>query len=214
MIRLAFAFLLVAIATTTTALAVPLPYDSPANRHTAQLPALVRVSLKTSIGTIIIALDMKHAPITARNFLSYVEEKRFDNTSFYRAAKARTRPGYGFIQGGIDHAVRRALAPIAHEPTDRTGILHTDGTISMARNDPGTAMGDFFIIVGGASYLDASRSAKGYYPGYAAFGHVVGGMDVVRKILDAPVIPRAGYGSTKGQMIRAPIRIISAQRVK
>jgi len=168
-----------------------------------------RVRLETSAGAIMIEVDSKHAPITAANFLRYVDEKRFDGRTFYRAARNRGDPRFGLVQGGIDHQAVHALLPIAHEPTSRTGLRHVDGTVSMARNEPGTAMGDFFITVGAAPYLDASPGR----PGYAAFGHVVGGMAVVRKILALPTHPGGWSRETMGQSIVAPVRIIRARRV-
>jgi peptidyl-prolyl cis-trans isomerase A (cyclophilin A) len=152
------------------------------------------VGLKTTLGVIVIQLDTKRAPITASNFLRYVEEKRFDGTTFYRAARNRKQPTLGLVQGGINHRVVRARHPIAHEPTSRTGLRHIDGTVSMARNAPGTAMGDFFVTIGPAPYLDARPGSVGY----AAFGKVVQGMPIIRRCLppkpiraDGPKIRRA-----------------------
>lgn len=178
----------------------------------AKPPEKVRVTLQTAKGDILIDLEMKRAPITAGNFLRYVDEKRFDGTSFYRAARTRNAEKSGFIQGGIRHSLRRSLPPIAHEPTSKTGLKHVDGAISMARNAPGTAMGDFFITVGPAVSMDARPGKSGDNLGYAVFGKVVGGMDVVRRILAAPTVPGAGSGGMKGQMITAPISIIAARR--
>ncbi|MGS1015443.1 peptidylprolyl isomerase [Allosphingosinicella humi] len=175
----------------------------------ARAPASVRVRLQTSEGPIVIALEMKRAPITAANFLSYVDEKRFDGTKFYRAARSKTKPGTGLVQGGINHAAVRARLPIEHEPTSRTGLRHVDGTVSMARNAPGSAMGDFFITVGASPYLDARPGSVGY----AAFGRVVEGMDIVRKMLAAPTYPGGRSEQTMGQTIIKPIRILSARRV-
>ena len=174
----------------------------------AAKPVLVR--LQTSAGPITIQLEMQRAPITAGNFLRYAQEKRFDNTFFYRAARNKRKPTTGLVQGGINHRVVRARLPIAHEPTSRTGLAHVDGTVSMARNAPGTAMGDFFITVGPASYLNARPGSVGY----AAFGKVVSGMPIIRKMLAAPTYPGGRTPTTKGQQIIAPIRIISARRVQ
>lgn len=171
---------------------------------------LPRVRLETSAGPIVIQVDTRRAPITAGNFLAYVARKRFDGTTFYRAARSRSRPTTGLVQGGINHILKGTLAPIAHEPTTRTGLKHVDATVSMARNDPGTAMGDFFITVGPSPYLDAA----GEYPGYAAFGKVVSGMDVVRKMLAGPTYPGGRSANTKGQTLRTPIKIISARRIQ
>lgn len=183
----------------------------PAEAQRGPPPATVRVALNTSAGTITLALDARRAPVTTANFLAYVDQRRFDGTSFYRAARTPGARGRGFIQGGIRRTARRALPQIAHEPTSRTGLRHLDGTISMARMAPGTAMGDFFIIVGGAMpAMDARRGD----PGFAAFGRVAGGMDVARRILAAETVPNAGRGAMRGQMITAPVRILSARRVR
>lgn len=176
-------------------------------------PATVRVNMITAAGPILIELDAKHAPITTANFLAYVDHKFFDGITFYRAARAKGAPKQGFIQGGTNGDVRKWLPPIAHEPTTKTGLRHGDGTISMARTTPGTAQGEFFLIVGDASYMNANPKAKGDNLGFAAFGHVVKGMDVVRKILASPTIPKAGMGAMKGQFIKAPVRIVSVRRV-
>ncbi len=176
-------------------------------------PGEVRVSLKTSEGTILLALDTRRAPITANNFLAYVDRKYFDGTRFYRAARALGNPRQGFIQGGIKRDLRRSMPPIAHEPTTKTGLSHRDGTISMAMREPGTAMGEFFIMVGAARSMDAKGNGKGANAGFAAFGRVVSGMPVVKRILAARTHPGGG-GALKGQMIKEPVMIIEARRVK
>lgn len=177
----------------------------PANRPT---PGFTRVAIETSVGTIIVAVDQKRAPRTSANFLTYVDDGRFDGVTFYRAARRKSDPKYGLIQGGIDTDARRSLPPIPHEPTTQTGILHLDATLSMARpNRPNSAMGNFFITIGATPNMDA----RGDYIGYAAFGHVVGGMDVVRKILAVPTC--CGSGPMRGQMIVKPISILRAKRL-
>jgi peptidyl-prolyl cis-trans isomerase A (cyclophilin A) len=198
------------------------PVDAPAGDNAAEtgnavraaapepLPDTVRVRLQTDDGPIVLALDSKHAPITTANFVRYVEEHRFDGTSFYRAARTKGAPKKGFIQGGIRREYRRMLPPIAHEPTSKTGLKHGAGTISMARSDtPGVgAMGDFFILASAMPSLDASADD----PGYAAFGRVVEGMDIVRRILAAETVPNAGRGAMRDQMIAKPVKIASAVR--
>jgi len=167
------------------------------------------VLLQTGAGAIVIELADKQAPITAGNFLKYVDQKKLDGTNFYRAVPSDKKKTMGFVQGGIHHSIVRALPPIPHEPTSKTGLKHLDGTISMAMTTPGSAMGDFFITVGALPSLDA----HGKNPGFAAFGHVIKGMDVVKKILAAPTIANAGSGDMKGQFIAKPIPILSARRV-
>jgi peptidyl-prolyl cis-trans isomerase A (cyclophilin A) len=173
------------------------------------LPATVRVRLDTEDGPIVVALDAKHAPLTASNFVRYVEEKRLDGTSFYRAAPTKGAPGKGFIQGGIRHDYTRMLPPIPLEPTSKTGLRHVAGTISMAHGEGGGSLGDFFILAEAIPSFDARKSD----PGYAAFGHVVEGMDTVRRILASRTIPNAGSGAMRGQMIAKPVKIVSARRV-
>ena len=188
-------------------LAAPAPASSTVS---AAPPAGPRVRIETTMGPIVVALAAKQAPITTDNFLRYVDEKRFDGTTFYRAARSRRDPQQGLVQGGIDHHIPRALAPIQHEPTSKTGLRHVDGTLSMARNAPGTAMGDFFVTIGPASYLDAGPGG----PGYAAFGKVVSGMPLLKRILAMPTWPGGYSRETMGQSIKAPVRILSARRVK
>jgi peptidyl-prolyl cis-trans isomerase A (cyclophilin A) len=146
------------------------------------------------------------------NFLRYVDLKRYDGISFYRAVPVPNEPSQGFVQAGIREDARKILPPIAHESTTKTGLHHSDGAISMARNAPGTATCDFFIIVGDMTYMDANPAAPGDNLGYAVFGRVVEGMDVVKKILAAPRSPTAGVGVMKGQMLAAPVKILTARR--
>lgn len=173
-------------------------------------PLLVMVTLETEAGDIKLALDAGRAPITTANFLRYVDQKRFDGVFFYRSAKYGD--GIGLIQGGTRGDPKHVLKPIAHEPTTQTGITHDEATISMARNAPGSATGDFFITVSGFHGLDADPTQPGDNSGFAAFGHVVEGMDVVRKIFVSPTSPTEGEGVLKGQMLAPPIFIISARR--
>jgi len=179
--------------------------SAPANRPT---PGYVRVALETSMGRIVVAVDTKRAPKTSANFLAYVDDGRFDGTTFYRAARRKAAPKLGYIQGGIRTDLRRALPPVAHEPTSQTGISHLDATISMARQDRlGSAMGNFFLTVGATPYMDARAD----YAGYAAFGRVVAGMDVVKRILALPT--SGGTGSMRGQIIDRPVELIHAKRL-
>ena len=174
--------------------------------------ALVKVSLVTSQGTIVLALEKQRAPVTTANFLRYVDQKKLDGVTFYRTVKVT--PTIGFIQGGTRNDPKRTLPPIKHEPSSTTGVHNVDGTIAMARSAPGTASGDFFILVGDEPTMDADPKAPGDNQGFAAFGHVVEGMDVVRHIMDAATSPTAGAGVMKGSMIADPIKIIAARRVE
>jgi peptidyl-prolyl cis-trans isomerase A (cyclophilin A) len=183
----------------------------------APKPATVRVSLLTSEGPILLEIETERAPVTAKNFLRYVDAKRLDNAAFYRSVGqiggANGIPDYGFAQGGVQYNPKKLFPPIAHEPTTKTGLSHTDGAISMARLAPGTANGDWFIIVGDMKSMDANPAASGDNLGYAVFGRVVEGMDVIKKIVMAPKSPTLGEGVMKGQMLEPKIKIISAKRV-
>jgi peptidyl-prolyl cis-trans isomerase A (cyclophilin A) len=190
---------------------------SPANGAApAPVPDTAKVRLETDAGTIVLQLDGRHAPITTANFLVYVDQHRFDGITFYRASRTPRTPGRGFIQGGIRRNAMLALPPIAHEPTSRTGLHHVDGTITMARLEPGSAMGDFVILSGAEPSMDAGHrrpsSGNNDTEGYAAFGRVVEGMDVVRRILAAPTVENAGAGAMRGQMLTQPVRIVRATR--
>ncbi|HYI41820.1 MAG TPA: peptidylprolyl isomerase [Allosphingosinicella sp.] len=206
---LAFAAFALAGCDEPPAPAEPAAANEAAPKSLEPLPDIVRVRLDTEAGPILLALDNKRAPVTTRNFIRYVDEKRFEGTFFYRAARTKGAVGRGFVQGGIRHSARRSFPPIAHEPGTETGLKHVDGTVSMARAAPAGAMGDFFIVVGGA--MPAMDSGPGA-PGFAAFGRVEEGMDVVRTLLAAPTVANAGRGSMRGQMIEKPVRIVSARR--
>lgn len=192
-----------------TLLAFILPAQAQAQDANRPSPGFVRVRLVTSAGAIVLALDARRAPKTTANFLAYVDDGRFDGIDFYRAARKKVAPRFGFIQGGIRTDARRILpGSVPLERTDRTGIKHLDGTISMARGaNPDSAAGNFSIMVGPMPSLDA----EGQYPGYAAFGHVVAGMDVVKRILALPT--GGGSGPMKGQMILKPVTILRAERL-
>ncbi len=175
-------------------------------------PSKPRVAIQTDHGTIVVELEDKKAPITSANFLRYVDAHKYDGGTFYRASKTKGVKGAGSIQGGPPDRVRR-FAPIAHESTRQTGIKHRAGTISMARNAPGTATCDFFICATPQPYLDAQPGGKGDNEGFAAFGGVVQGLDVVKKILALKADGPALYPAMKGQMLNPPVKILSMKRV-
>lgn len=188
----------------------PIPVPTPAS-------TLPRVAITTTAGKFVVEADTIHAPITAGNFLKYVDQKRLDGVAFYRVVKPAER--FGFVQFGPMGDPKRILPNIKHEPTSKTGIKHTDGTLSIARLGPGTANGEFTIMVGDQPSMDAdpTRPDDAYQInlGYAAWGHVVEGMDVVVKILDTPVSPtRTSRGAFKGEMPAVPVTILTARRVK
>lgn len=182
----------------------------------APLGDVVRVALVTELGTITLDLDHAHAPRTVENFVRYVDQRRFDGMTFYRAMRlAWGEQPNGLIQAGLSGDPRKVLAPVAHEPTTTTGIRHTVGAVSMARFAPGTATADFSILLSELSGLDADPAADNpdRQAGYAAFGHVASGMDVVRRIWDAPLSPTRGQGAVKGQLLERPIKVLTVRRV-
>ena len=185
----------------------------PAAPPAAEAPKddLVRVALETEAGRIVLALDRRRAPVSTANFLRYVEAKRFDGINFYRAMKLWE--GTGLVQAGVRDGAK-LYPPIAHEPTSQTGLRHEDGTISMARQEPGSARGDFFITVGKVEGFDANSGQEGDDLGYAAFGRVVEGMDVVRKLLAAPVSATKGEkDGMKGQILEPPVKVVKAVKL-
>ena len=176
--------------------------DSPT---TTTLPV---VKMKTELGEIIIEVDTVNAPVTANNFLRYVDEQLFKTASFYRVVRMDNQPNNSIkievIQGGLGFDESPlSLPPIEHESTDETGILHKDGVISMARVEPGSASSEFFICVGEQPELDFGGKRNPDGQGFAAFGKVIEGMDVVRKIQSQP---------DDRQMLIEPIRVLEINR--
>ena len=197
-----FALLLSMFAIPSTVLAQPAPMGilKPAPKE-----ELVRVALDTDRGRIVLALDKGRAPLTTANFLAYVDRHWFDGQSFYRAFQYGNG---GIIQGGVSDGAKQ-LPPVAHEPTTQTGIANKAWAVAMANRGPGTAHSDFFIMTTDIPAFDA----KGADIGFAAFGHVIAGQDVVKAILAAPVSPEKGEGSMKGQMLEPAVKILHAERV-
>ena len=167
--------------------------------------APVDVAIATSAGTIVVRLDVAHAPLTTRNFLHYVDLGSYDGTTFYRTVRRATEPQSKIevIQGGLNpQTANPMIAPIPLEPTSKTGLHNTDGVIAMARTaDPNSATTEFFIDIGDDRFLDAGGPTG---PGYAAFGKVIRGADVVHKIHVA---------SAAGESLTPPITILSIRRI-
>jgi peptidyl-prolyl cis-trans isomerase A (cyclophilin A) len=181
------------------AVAAPAFAQAPATQ-----PDLIPVAIETSLGRIVVALDQAHAPQTTANFLRYVDTHKYDGESFYRAMPYDKG---GLIQGGITSDGRKLNPPVAFEPSDRTGDHNVAGSIAMAALAPGKAQADFFIETTDIPAFDGAN-------GFAAFGHVIEGMDVVKKILAAPVSPTKGDGPMKGQMLDPVVKIVKMERVK
>ncbi len=180
-------------------------------------PRTVQVELQTTEGTILVALEVERAPITAGNFLALVDQHRLDGTVFYRAMVLDwgDQPN-GIIQGGTQYDPDRILPPIAHERTSDTGLSHLRGALSMARNEPGSATGDFSIMLQDLTNMDADPANEDpqFHDGYAVFGQVIGGMEVVERIHAAPRDPDKGEGWMKGEMLAMPVVILRAARVE
>lgn len=151
-----------------------------------------QIQLQTELGNIMLELYPQQAPITVSNFLRYVDEDRFAGAKFYRVVRMDNQPNNDtkieVIQGGLkddDHPL--SLPTIHHETTQQTGILHKDGLISMARDEPGTASSEFFICINDQPELDFGGRRNPDGQGFAAFGKVIEETDVVRKIQSQPV---------------------------
>ena len=168
-----------------------------------------RILMETEMGEITLEVYPDKAQVTASNFFTYIDENRFEGAVFYRVVRSDNQPGdsirIAVIQGGLyedDHPAM--LPPIAHETTQQTGILHKDGVISMARWHPGTATSEFFICVGDQPELDYKGRRNPDEQGFAAFGKVIAGMDVVIKIHQLPV---------EGQYLDPTVKILKISRL-
>lgn len=167
----------------------------------------VQISIKTELGEIVVALDTERAPITASNFLRYVDDKRYDGATFYRVVRMDNQPDNDVkievIQGGLGMGEHpKKLPPIKQETTKITGLRHKDGTISMARLAPESAHSEFFICINDQPELDFGGKRNPDGQGFAAFGQVTRGMDVVRKIQQLPTDKQAVIKPVSIQNIR------------
>jgi len=173
-------------------------------------PVKPRVTLETTVGTIVVELEPERAPVTTANFLRYVDEGLFGGATFYRVVRDDNQPDnpvkIGVIQGGLGFDDGpRPLPEIAHETTAASGLKHLDGTLSMARAAPGTASSEIFICVGDQPELDFGGRRNPDGQGFAAFGRVVEGMEVVRAIQRLPA---------EGQILREPVAITRVARIE
>ena len=170
---------------------------------------LVRVRIETEAGVIEVGIDVLHAPVTAANFLRYVAGGYYDGGHFHRTVTMSNQPNDAVrievIQAGVNpDRLDERFDPIPLERTALTGLAHRDGTISMARSTPDSAVSDFFICIGDQPSLDFGGARNPDGQGFAAFGHVVSGMDIVRAIQHAPA---------EGQRLLPAIPIRTARRV-
>lgn len=174
----------------------------------------VRVIMVTSYGDVQIELYTDRAPLSASNFLRYVDGGHYEGSTFYRTvryANDNGKPKIEVIQGGRGD-VEAPFAAIAHETTEQTGILHTDGVISMARDGVGTATSEFFICIGDQPGLDFGKVRNPDEQGFAAFGKVVSGMDVIRQIHQSPSDAPTDSAYVAGQIIEEPVVIETIRR--
>ena len=166
------------------------------------------VDLETDLGHIKIELDAANAPKTTENFLRYVHEQHYSDGEFFRTVTDSNQPDspikIAVVQAQAD-VERTEFEPIELERTSDTGLSHLDGTISMARNGPDTATHSFFICVGDQPSLDHGGMRNPDGQGFAAFGQVIEGMDIIRQIHRAP---------EEGQTILEPIKIERVTRLK
>jgi peptidyl-prolyl cis-trans isomerase A (cyclophilin A) len=173
---------------------------------------IVRVDMETGAGKIVLELYPDKAPITVANFLHYVDTKRYNGTHIFRAYSAPNAPTFGLIQGVGFTDASKFYPPIKLEPTSQTGLHHGDGAISMAREAPNSAQADFFILSGDTPSFDADPTKPGDNKGFAVFGRVVEGMDVVHAIMAMPKGGHARNPAMAGQILTNPVTIISVKR--
>ena len=177
----------------------------------------VRVRVQTELGDIVLEVDPVKAPITTANFLKYVDAGHYDAGVFHRTVKMDNQPEspvkIEVIQAGVNPARARDGYPaIALERTSVTGLLHTDGAVSMARGGPDSATSGWFICINDQPSLDFGGARNPDGQGFAAFGRVVSGMDVVRNIQSAPSSP-ARTTNAEAQRLTPPIKIVNVSRV-
>jgi len=177
----------------------------------------VRVRVQTELGDIVVEVDPAKAPATAANFLRYVDAGHYDGGMWHRTVKMNNQPEstvkIEVIQAGVNpERAKDGFPAIALERTNKTGILHKDGVISMARGTPDSATSGWFVCINDQPSLDFGGARNPDGQGFAAFGRVVSGMDVVRKIQAAPSSANMSTNA-EAQRLTPPIRILKITRV-
>jgi peptidyl-prolyl cis-trans isomerase A (cyclophilin A) len=177
----------------------------------------VRVRVQTELGDIVIEVDPIKAPITTANFLKYVDAGHYDGGVFHRTVKMDNQPEspvkIEVIQAGVNpDRAKEGFAPITLERTNLTGILHKDSVVSMARGAPDSATSGWFVCINDQPSLDFGGARNPDGQGFAAFGRVISGMDVVRKIQAAPSSTNRTT-NTEAQRLTPPIKIVKVARV-
>jgi len=174
-----------------------------------QRPSSPHVVVQTELGDIEIEVDTAHAPGTAANFLKYVDARHYDGGTWHRTVKMDNQPDNQIkievIQAGVNpDRAKDGFPPIPLERTNKTGLLHKDGAVSMARGAADSATSGFFICINDQPSLDFGGMRNPDGQGFAAFGRVVRGMDVVRRIQQSP--------NTDAQKLTPPIKILAVIR--
>ncbi|HEX8028543.1 MAG TPA: peptidylprolyl isomerase, partial [Vicinamibacterales bacterium] len=177
----------------------------------------VRVRVQTELGDIVLELDPVKAPGTTANFLKYVDGGHYDGGTFHRTVKMDNQPEspvkIEVIQAGVNpDRAKEGFPAIPIERTNSTGILHKDGVVSMARGAPDSATSGWFICINDQPSLDFGGARNPDGQGFAAFGRVVSGMDVVRKIQTAPS-STTRTTNTEAQRLTPPIKIVKVARM-
>jgi peptidyl-prolyl cis-trans isomerase A (cyclophilin A) len=183
----------------------------------AQTSGPVRVRVQTELGDIVVEVDQPRAPATSANFLRYVDAGHYDGGTWHRTVKMDNQPESTIkievIQAGVNpERAQQGFPPIALERTSVTGLAHKDGVISMARGMPDSATSGWFICINDQPSLDFGGKRNPDGQGFAAFGRVVSGMDVVRKIQTAPS-SATRTTNAEAQKLTPPIKILKASRV-
>lgn len=175
---------------------------------------VVRVALETDFGTVVLVIEATNAPISAKQFLAYVDSNSFNGALFRRAVHKDRDPApvkIDVLQAAVD--VKRRLGPIPHEPTTLTGLRHLDGTVSVARREVGTGnAGDFFVCIGDQPSLDYGGARNPDGQGFAAFGRVISGMDIIQRIWNGATVA-SRYSPQIADQLTAPVPILSARRI-
>ncbi len=182
----------------------------------SEAPQGVRVTMATSLGNIELALYPDKAPITVENFIRLVDGGHLDGGTFYRVVSPENdngSPVISVIQGGIGDA-ESPFPPISHETTAVTGMPHLDGSISMARAEVGTATTEIFICIGDQPALDFGGTRNDDGQGFAVFGQVVSGMEVVRAIHNAPANAPTDFEYFQGQLLEEQVVISEIRRTQ
>jgi peptidyl-prolyl cis-trans isomerase A (cyclophilin A) len=178
-------------------------------------PQSIHLTMQTSLGAIELELYPDKAPLSVENFVRLADGGHLDGATFYRTVSPQNdngSPVISVIQGGIGDA-QSPFAPIAHETTLQTGLPHLDGSLSMARSEVGTASTEFFICIGAQPALDFAGTRNADGEGFAVFGQVVSGMDVVHAIHQSPADAPTEFEYFQNQLINEPVVIISLRQL-